>query len=61
MEAKWYKGSLVHQAGALRNRWACHECGGIKCEIMLALNDEPEFCLREAMDEEPDPDEMLGV
>lgn len=54
MEPRWIRGGLFHIAGTLRTRWYCCSCTGCKCEILLALNDEPEFCIKEGFNEEAD-------
>lgn len=52
MEPKWYSSGMFHNAGTLRIRWVCSSCGGVRCEIMLSLNDDPpEHCLKENLNE----------
>ena len=59
MEAKWYSGGLFFNANALRTRWVCSVCCGVKCEILLAISeDAPEHCLREVLDEASYDDEL---
>lgn len=53
MKAIWKDIQLVQNAGALRQIWACWQCGGgMRCEILLPLNaGTPDHCLKRSLDE----------